>query len=184
MFYVCSRVYSLQDEGNDMPDSFAKCIIPFKVKGTSKTRTAAAKSNVKTEIVMATDNDDESSLSESDNEFVDRRLPTTASKRSPTAKHLIYTVNQGPKKSKEYYAYIDQHPSIDSQGVIDRQDAGRFIPELPFCMIPDLAKVGNIMEFDTSNMSLAYHLIRERYAMYVSLLIFPFRTIHDMQCGK
>ena len=88
------------------------------------------------------------------------------------------------KKSKEYYAYIDQHPSIDSQCVIDRQDAGRFIPELPFCMIPDLAKVGNIMEFDTSNMSLAYHLIRERYAMYVSLLIFPFRTIHDIQCGK
>ena len=88
------------------------------------------------------------------------------------------------KKSEEYYAYIDNHPAINTQCVIDRQDAERFIPELPFCLIPDLAKVGIIMDFRSEPMSIAHHLIRERYAMYVCLLLFPFRCIQDIQCGK
>jgi hypothetical protein len=88
------------------------------------------------------------------------------------------------KRNGEYYPYIDSHPSTDSQCVVDRLDALNVIPEIPFCLLPDLAKVGSILEDTTTHISMAQNAIRERYAMFVCFLLFPFRSIDDVQCGK
>ena len=113
MFYICSRVYELQDDGVEMPDSFAKCVIPHHLKGTSKKRTAAAKGNVKTETEVATENVDESSGSESENESVEHSLPRNASKRSPTAKHLIV---EGEASSDDEYVkfHVSKNSGVNS----------------------------------------------------------------------
>jgi hypothetical protein len=88
------------------------------------------------------------------------------------------------KRNLEYYPYIESHPSQDSQCVVDRLDSGNFIPEIPFCLLPDLAKVGSIFDINSGQMSMAHNVIRERYAMFVCLLLFPFRSMDDIQYGK
>jgi hypothetical protein len=88
------------------------------------------------------------------------------------------------KRNNDCYEYVDSHPFKATQCVVDRDDAGNYIPELPFCLLPDLAKVGNIIDFNPAQMSMAQYEIRERYAMFVCFLLFPFRTRDEVQTGK
>jgi hypothetical protein len=117
--------------------------------------------------------------------YIKRPLATEA---SCNLHYFIYYKNakltQELKRNLDYYEYIDSHPFQKSQCVVDRLDSGNFIPEIPFCLLPDLAKVGSIFDINHEQVSIAHNMIRERYAMFVCLLLFPFRTMDDIQYGK
>eukprot|EP00978_Attheya_sp_CCMP212_P032080 scaffold123655_cov62-Attheya_sp.AAC.1 len=89
-----------------------------------------------------------------------------------------------PKKLKdsgEFYSFLETHPSKDIYCIIDRENSDSVLPEVPFCLLPDLSKVGPIFPQYNQQFTVAQHLIRERYAMFVCLLIFPFRILSDIK---
>ena len=88
------------------------------------------------------------------------------------------------RDNNEYYPYPANHALKESHCVIDRDDTLPLLPEIPFCLLPDLASVGAIFPIDGQIISAAQSCIRERYAMYVCFLLFPFRSLHDVKEGK
>ncbi len=88
------------------------------------------------------------------------------------------------KDGGDYYRYPEEHPSNKTHCVIDRDDTQPLIPEIPFCLLPDLAKVGSIFPEQGKVLTASDYIIRERYAMFVCFLIFPFRSLSDIQEGK
>eukprot|EP00978_Attheya_sp_CCMP212_P034599 scaffold145692_cov63-Attheya_sp.AAC.3 len=55
------------------------------------------------------------------------------------------------------------------------------LPEIPFCLLPDLANVGAIFPQEGQILSVSQSSIRERYAMYVCFLLFPFWSLDDVK---
>ena len=83
----------------------------------------------------------------------------------------------------EYFPYPERHPLKESHCIIHRDEAVPILPEIPFCLLPDLAKVGPIFPPQGHVLPAAQNCIRERYAMYVNFLLFPFRSLDDIKEG-
>jgi hypothetical protein len=88
------------------------------------------------------------------------------------------------KDSGDFFAFLESHPSKDTFCMTHRENSDSYLPEIPFCLLPDLTKVGPIFPECDQQFSLSQHLIRERYAMLVCLLIFPFRVLNDIREGE
>eukprot|EP00978_Attheya_sp_CCMP212_P018509 scaffold50689_cov62-Attheya_sp.AAC.2 len=88
------------------------------------------------------------------------------------------------RDNNEYYPYPANHALKDSHCGIDRDDTLPLLPEIPFCILPDLANVGAIFPQEGQIISVSQSSIRERYAMYVCFLLFPFRSLDDVKEGK
>jgi hypothetical protein len=88
------------------------------------------------------------------------------------------------KESGEFFSFLPTHPSKDTYCIIERENSDSILPEIPFCLLPDLSKVGPIFPEYNQQFTVAQHTIRERYAMFVCLLIFPFRVMSDIKEGE
>ena len=74
--------------------------------------------------------------------------------------------------------FKDSHPCAKHFGVIEREIS--LVPDIPFGIIPDLANVGNILN-DPSDMTHSQQYVRERYAAFIMILFYPFRTPEDVK---
>eukprot|EP00978_Attheya_sp_CCMP212_P014250 scaffold36233_cov58-Attheya_sp.AAC.1 len=61
------------------------------------------------------------------------------------------------KDDGDFYPYPEEHPSKNTHCVIDRDDAQPLLPEIPFCLLPDLAKESTVEYTDDLTIKKAKH---------------------------
>eukprot|EP00978_Attheya_sp_CCMP212_P018510 scaffold50692_cov35-Attheya_sp.AAC.1 len=79
-------------------------------------------------------------------------------------KHQNVKLSAKLRDNNEYYPYPANQALKDSHCVIDRDNTLPLLPEIPFCLLPDLANVGAIFPQEGQIISVSQSSIRERYA--------------------